>query len=170
MSKNKNIYFWFVFDSAVPYTNNVAISQATTMYNPMSTSSTISHSNHVQQFYRTQTQLNSNNNQAPQQQQQSYALSATQSQPTYNNQPISVNGSNGRVTNTQQRNALRTVTSATIVPPSEIIDLSSPPSSPPPQPVAQDTVRTNAGWDLKKIPERPWAHETSNNVAYKVHK
>lgn len=161
----------FVLDSAVPYSNNVAISQATTtMYNPMSTSSTISHSNHMQQFYRTQSQLNSNNNQAPQQQQQSYVLSATQSQPAYNNQPISVNGSNARITNTQQRNALRAVTSAANVPPSEIIDLSSPPSSPPPQPIAQDTIRTNSGWELKKIPERPWAHESSNNVAYKVHK
>lgn len=131
----------------------------------------MSHSNHVQQFYRTQTQLNSNNNQAPQHQQQSYVLSATQSQPAYNNQSMSVNGSNGgRVTNTQQRNALRTAASATNVPPSEIIDLSSPPSSPPPQPVAQDTIRTNGGWELKKIPERPWAHESPNNVAYKVHK
>lgn len=169
MSKNK--LFLFVLNSAVPYSNNVAISPATTtMYNPMSTSSTISHSNHMQQFYRTQTQLSSNNNQVPLQQQQSYVLSATQSQPTYNNQPMSLNGSNARVTNTQQRNALRTVTSATNVPPSEIIDLSSPPSSPPPQTIAQDTIRSTVGWELKKIPERPWAHESSNNVAYKVYK
>lgn len=127
----------------------------------MSTSNTTSHSSQMQQqLYRTQ--LTSNGH-ALQQQQQSYVLATTQSQPTFNSQSMTMNGSNARVTNTQQRNALRAASVASTIQPSEIIDLSSPPSSPAPQTTAPD----NVGWELKKIPERPWANDAPS-VAYKV--
>jgi len=126
----------------------------------MSTSNTTSHSSQMQQqLYRTQ--LSSNGHAL--QHQQSYVLATTQSQPTFNSQSMTMNGSNARVTNTQQRNALRAAAAASTIQPSEIIDLSSPPSSPVPQTTAPD----NVGWELKKIPERPWANDAPS-VAYKV--
>jgi len=50
---------------------------------------------------------------------------------------------------------LRAAAAASTIQPFEIIDLSSPPSSPVPQTTASDKV----GWELKEIPERPRAND-----------
>jgi len=127
----------------------------------------MSHSNQMRQLY---SQRASNLNQAQQQQlqhqqQQQQIITTPQIQQSYNGQSV-----HGRLTNTQQRNALRNVGPIVITPATEIIDLSSPPSSPVPTTLQETNPRPNAGWELKRIPERMWAHDTSNNAAYKVNK
>jgi len=129
------------------------------MYNPMTNGNVTSHSSQMRQFYNQR----SNNGQAQQQQLQQQQITTPQTQ-----QPYSGQSGNGRLTNTQQRNALRNAVPAAIAPPLEIIDLSSPPSSPVPPAVQENPVRPNIGWELTRIPERMWAHDTSNNAAYKV--
>jgi len=115
------------------------------------------------------TQRAINNNQAQQQQlqqqqiQQHQQITTPQTHQSYSGQSV-----HGRLTNTQQRNALRNVGSIVIAPATEIIDLSSPPSSPVPPAVQETSLRPNIGWELTRIPERMWAHDTSNNAAYKV--
>lgn len=118
---------------------------------PMMTNNTLTNSQ-MRQFY--------NNQRAGGQNQQML---------TQYGQTIQTSGANARIVNTQPRNALRNVTSAATAPVSEVIDLSSPPSSPIPQSATTDTRRFD-GIELKRIPERPWRHETSNNAAYKVNK
>lgn len=146
------------------------------MYNQMTNGSVMSsHSNQMRQFYNGQRTNSSGPSQQQlqlhqqlQQQQQIIAVPTVQS--SYGGQSMTVNGTNARITNTQQRNALRNMP-ITTPPVSEIIDLSSPPSSPGPLPqTSQDTVRTMSGWELKRIPERPWGHDSQNNAAYKVSK
>lgn len=127
----------------------------TTMYNPAS-ATVVSHANQLRQFYGSQRSISTGHIQ-PQQQ----MITISQAQQPFGSQSIQ-NLNSGRMTNTQQRNAMRNST----VPASEIIDLSSPPSSPTPQ---SDSSRANGNpWDLKKIPERPWGHDQQNNAAYKV--
>jgi len=137
----------------------------------------MSHSNQVQQFYnqrpsnnsQTQQQVQQHQQQQqqqqqqPQQQQQQQTITTPQVQ-AYSN-PTSVHG---RLTNTQQRNAIRNVAPVVITPATEIIDLSSPPSSPAPTPVQDTPLRPNVGWELNKIAERMWAQDSTNNAAYKV--
>jgi len=141
----------------------------------------MSHSNQMQQFYN---QCPSNNSQAQQQQvqqhqqqqqqqqhsrpqQQQQIITTPQVQPYYSG-PTSVQC---RLTNTQQRNALRNVAPIVITPATEIIDLSSPPSSPAPTPVQDAPLRPKGGFKLKKIPERTVTQDSdsTNNPAYKVH-
>jgi hypothetical protein len=156
-----------VIGNTVSYSNVVPISQCmTTMYNPMTNSNVNSHSNQMRQFYNQR----ANNSQAQHQQlqqlqiqQQQQIITTPQIQQSYSGQSV-----NGRLTNTQQRNALRNVGSIVITPPTEIIDLSSPPSSPVPPTAQENSLRPNVGWELTRIPERMWAHDTSNNAAYKV--
>lgn len=143
----------------------------------MSTSSSISSSSQMRQYYRPQPTNNHANQgllqQQPQQLHQPQQLLqpqviTNQSHPTYN-LPVITNGTtNARVTNTQQRNALRNSVQTTSIPASEIIDLSSPPTSPVPQPAVLDTVRSTPGWELKRMPERSWQHDSPNSIAYKV--
>lgn len=138
----------------------------TTMYNPMTNGNVMSHSNQMRQFYTQR----SNNNQAQQQQLQQQQVQQQQQINTISQttlQSYSGQSVHGRLTNTQQRNALRNAGSVVVAPPTEIIDLSSPPSSPVP-PTVQENPRANIGWELTRIPERTWAHDTSNNAAYKV--
>jgi len=162
----------------VPYSNNTAISQAlTTIYNtPLSNSNngSTAHSNQMRHYYNSQ--RSNNNGQALQQlhllQQQQITNPQVQP-PSYSsqsNQSMLNNGSNARITNTQQRNALRSVTPNIITQNNEIIDLSSPPSSPVPQTVVHDTNRSSEGWVLKRIPERTctWANDPPNSATYKV--
>jgi len=140
----------------------------------------MSHSNQLRQFYsgqrsnsggvHSQQQILQQQQQQQQLQQQlpHQIITVSQMQQPYGSQSMTLNGSNARVTNTQQRNALRNI--AHVITPSdtEIIDLSSPPSSPTPQAAPQETVHNNYGWELKEIPERPWVQDSSNNAAYKV--
>lgn len=119
--------------------------------------------NQIRQFYGNNPRSN-NGNQVQVQQQQQQQINSSLVQQAYGTH-VPVNSSNARVTNTQQRNALRNIAAAVTTQASEIIDLSSPPSSPTPQ-----NVQSNNGWELKRIPDRPWGHDTSNNVAYKVNK
>ncbi|XP_008185792.1 uncharacterized protein LOC100167868 isoform X2 [Acyrthosiphon pisum] len=157
-----------VIGNTVSYSNVVPISQCiTTMYNPMTNSNVMSHSSQMRQFYNQR----SNNNQAQQQQlqqqqiqQQQQIITTPQTQQPYSGQSV-----HGRLTNTQQRNALRNAGSVVVAPPLEIIDLSSPPSSPVP-PTVQENPRSNIAWELTRIPERMWAHDTTNNAAYKIQK
>jgi len=135
----------------------------------------MSHSNQFRQFYNNGQRSNSGGVHSQQQiqlqqQLQHQIISIPQTQQSYGGQSMTLNGSNARITNTQQRNALRNVAPVITASESEIIDLSSPPSSPIPQvPLQQETtVCHNSGWELKRIPERPWAHDSSNNAAYKV--
>ncbi|CAI6347618.1 unnamed protein product [Macrosiphum euphorbiae] len=157
-----------VIGNTVSYSSVVPISQCiTTMYNPMTNGNVMSHSSQMRQFYNQR----ANNNQAQQQQlqqqqmQQQQQITTPQTQQPYNGQSL-----HGRLTNTQQRNALRNAGPAVIAPPLEIIDLSSPPSSPVPPAVQENPLRPNIGWELTRIPERMWAHDTSNNAAYKIQK
>jgi len=133
----------------------------------------MSHSNQLRQFYSGQRSNSGgvhSQQQILQQQQQlpHQIITVSQTQQPYGSQSMTLNGSNARVTNTQQRNALRNIAHVITASDSEIIDLSSPPSSPTPQGVPQETVHNNFGWELKRIPERPWVQDSSNNVAYKV--
>jgi len=134
------------------------------MYNPMTNSNVMSHSSQMRQLY-TQRAINNNQPQQPQLQQQQIQqhqqMTTPQTQQSYS-------GQSGRLTNTQQRNALRNVGPIVIAPATEIIDLSSPPSSPVPPAVQESSIRPNVGWELTRIPERMWAHDSSNNAAYKV--
>jgi len=139
------------------------------MYNPMTNGNVMSHSSQMRQFYNQR----SNNNQAQQQQLQQQQIQQIQQQQQIittpqTQQPYSGQSVHGRLTNTQQRNALRNAGSVVVAPPLEIIDLSSPPSSPGPPAVQENPLRPNIGWELTRIPERMWAHDTSNNAAYKV--
>ncbi|KAL4130848.1 hypothetical protein QTP88_008227 [Uroleucon formosanum] len=163
-----------VIGNTVSYSNVVPISQCmTTMYNPMTNGNVISHSSQMRQFYPQR----SNNNQAQQQQLQQQQVQQVQQQQVQQQinttqttlQSYSGQSVHGRLTNTQQRNALRNAGSVVVSPPTEIIDLSSPPSSPVP-PAVQENPRVNIGWELTRIPERTWAHDTSNNAAYKIQK
>lgn len=160
------------------YTNVIAsLNQPiTTLYNnTMANNNVMSQSNQMRQYYNGQRPNNSGQVQQPQQQQQQHQqqqqliqqqqqlITAPQVQ-SYGNPTLPVVGSNARTTNTQQRNALRNITTA---PASEIIDLSSPPSSPGLQ-TPPESVRISSVWDLKRIPERPWGQESVSNAAYKV--
>ncbi|CAH1711528.1 unnamed protein product [Aphis gossypii] len=159
-----------VIGNTASYSNTVPVTQPT-MYNPVPSSSVMSHSSqNMQQFYN---QRPSNTSQAQQQQQQQQQQPQQQQQiiTTPQVQPYSSQTSmHGRLTNTQQRNAIRNVAPVVITPATEIIDLSSPPSSPAPTPVQDAPLRPNVGWELKKIPERMWAQDSSNNAAYKIQK
>lgn len=158
---NKRITFvlTFLIRSNPGSYSSVPISH-TPMYNPVN--SNASHSNQIRHFYGSQ--RSSNTSQIQQQQQM---VSVPQGQQSYGGQTLQNGNTNGRMTNTQQRNALRNA-AALAAPASEIIDLSSPPSSPTPQ---NDSSRANGNpWDLKRIAERPWGHDTQNNAAYKVNK
>jgi len=134
------------------------------MYNPMTNGNVMSHSNQMRQFY-TQ---HSNNSQAQQQQQQIEQQQQNiiiTPQPQQSNSGKSVHG---RLTNTQQRNALKNAGPVANAPPIEIIDLLSPPSSPVPPAVQENSLRPRITLEITRIPERAWEHDTANNVAYKV--
>lgn len=159
----------------------------TSMYNAMANGGNgmSSHVNQMRQFYGGQ--RSASNGQMPhhqqqqqqqlqqhsqQQQQQQHMIASAQAQQQQYGGPPMTNGggvvsSNARITNTQQRNALRT---AVTIPASEIIDLSSPPSSPGPSSQTSDSIsRVSPSWDLKRIAERQWGSaESSHNIAYKV--
>lgn len=129
------------------------------MYNPMTNGNVMSYSNQIRQVYSQRT---INNSQAQQQlqQQQQQIISTPQTQQSYSGQPVY-----GRFTNTQQRNALRNV--APIIT-TEIIDLSTPPSSPVPSPEPETSLCPNVGWVLTRIPERKFLQGSSTSAAYKV--
>jgi len=116
-------------------------------------------SNQIQQVYG---QRAINNSQAQQQlqQQQQQIITTPQTQHSYSGQPVY-----GCLTNTQQRNALRNV--APIIT-TEIIDLSTPPSSPDSSPEPENSLRPNVGWELRRIPERIFLQGSSTSAAYKV--
>lgn len=157
----------------------------TNMYNHMTNGGNVmsSHASHMRQFYGGQRSIGSGQMQHhqqqqqqqlqhhSQQQQQQHLIASAQAQQQQYGRPSMTNGgavgSNGRITNTQQRNALR---SSVTAPASEIIDLSSPPSSPGPSAQSSDQIsRVSPSWDLKKIAERQWGSpEASHNIAYKV--
>ncbi|KAE9544075.1 hypothetical protein AGLY_001764 [Aphis glycines] len=165
--------------NTVSYSNTVPISQCMTiMYNPVPSSSVMSHSNQMQQFY---IQRPSNNSQAQQQQVQQHQqqLQQRQHQPqqlqqiiiTPQVQPYSGPRSvmHGRLTNTQQRNAIKNVAPVVITRATEIIDLSSPPSSPAPTPVQDAPLSSYVELKFKRIPEHTPEHST-NNAAYMIYK
>ncbi|XP_050526068.1 uncharacterized protein LOC126896918 isoform X2 [Daktulosphaira vitifoliae] len=138
-----------VVGNSVSYASTPMNQQMTTMYNPIVNNNVMSTNNQLRQFY------NSQRGQGQIINPQSYG------------QPIPVGVPNSRLSNTQQRNTLRNIAPNTSVPQaSEIIDLSSPPSSPVPPP--HPTQDPNRGWELKKIPERSWGTDTSSNAAYKI--
>lgn len=143
----------------------------TTMYNPMTNNSVMSHTNQLRQLYSGQRSnvsgVHSQQQMQQIQQQLQHQIVTVQTPQPYGGQSITLNGSNARITNTQQRNALRNVASVITASDSEIIDLSSPPSSPTPQIPLQETGN-NQGWELQRVPERSWVHDTPNNAAYKV--
>jgi len=133
------------------------------MYNPMTNSNVMSHSSQMRQLY-TQPAINNNQPQQPQLQQQHHQqITTPQTQQSYSGQSV-----HGRLTNTQQRNILRNVGPIVIARATEIIDLSSPPSSPVPPTIRETSLDANVGWELTRIPERMWAHGSSINAAYKV--
>ncbi|KAF0718728.1 Uncharacterized protein FWK35_00035015, partial [Aphis craccivora] len=156
--------------NTVSYSNTVPISQCmTTMYNPVPSSSGMSHSNQTQQFYN---QRLSNNSQAQQQQVQQHQQQLQQ-QPQQEEkikvQPYSVPTSvHSRLTNTQQHNAIRNDAPVVTTLGTEIIDLSSPPSSPAPTPVQCAPLCSKIEWRLKRIPERTCEQDSKNNAAYKI--
>ncbi|CAI6370675.1 unnamed protein product [Macrosiphum euphorbiae] len=89
-----------------------------------------------------------------------------QTQQSYSGQSV-----NDRLTNTQQRKALRNAAPVAIAPPSEIIDLTSPSSSSIPPTVQKNSLRPIITWEAIRIPERIWRESvTLNNVAYKIQK
>lgn len=130
----------------------------------MTNGSVMSQPNQMRQFYNGQ-RTNGHSQQQIHPQLQQQIITVPTVQQSYGGQSMAVNGTNTRVTNTQQRNALRNMPITT---PSEIIDLSSPPSSPGPSQTSQEIIRTSAGWELQRIPERPWVHDAQSNAAYKV--
>ncbi|KAE9522853.1 hypothetical protein AGLY_016750 [Aphis glycines] len=135
-----------VIANTVSYSNAVPISQCmTTMYNPVPSSSVMSHSNQMQQFYNQCPSYNSRAQQQQVQQHQQQQQQQQQPQPQQQQQIITTplvqpySGSTSvqcRLTNTQQRNTLRN------------------------------------GFKLKKIPERTVTQESdsTNNPAYKIQK
>jgi len=129
----------------VLYPNIAPIGQhVTTMYNPMTNSNVISYSNQIRQ----DNQRAMNNSQAPQQQLQ------------YRHQQ--------RFTNTQQRNAFRNIRPIISIPVTEVIDLSSPPSSPAPTMLHETIFSTNTATQLRKSTKQISLYNASNNPAYKV--
>lgn len=132
----------------------------------------MSHSNQLRQFYSGQRSnsggVHSQQQILQQQQLPHQIITVSQTQQPYGSQSMTLNSSNARVTNTQQRNALRNIAHVVTASDSEIIDLSSPPSSPTPQALPHETIHSNLEWELQGIPERPWVQDTSNNAAYKV--
>ncbi|CAI6359283.1 unnamed protein product [Macrosiphum euphorbiae] len=89
-----------------------------------------------------------------------------QTQQSYSGQSV-----HDRLTNTQQRKALRNAAPVAIAPPSEIIDLTSPSSSSIPPTVQENSLRPIIRWQMMGIPERMGReHGTLNNVAYKIQK
>jgi len=103
----------------------------------------------------------SHSNQMRQQQQQ--IITTPQIQP--HNGPTSVHG---RLTNTQQRSAIRNVVPVVINSAIETIDLSSQPSSPAPTPLQDAPHSSNNEFIVINIPERTEAQDSTNNAAYKV--
>lgn len=166
-----------IFSNPVSY-SNVPINQPmTTMYSPMTNNNIMSHSNQLRQFYSGQCSNSGGVHsqqqilqQQQQQQLQQQIITVSQTQQPYGSQSMALNGSNARITNTQQRNALRNIAHVITTSDPEIIDLSSPPSSPTPQASPLETVHNNLGWELKGIPERSWVQDSSNNAAYKIQK
>lgn len=76
------------------------------------------------------------------------------------------NSSNNQITPTQHRNASRT--SRIVIMPTEVIDLTSPPSSPAPLQISPDYVQNIIGCELIRIPERLWGQDIQDDAAYKV--
>ncbi|XP_029345760.1 uncharacterized protein LOC115034126 [Acyrthosiphon pisum] len=152
-----------VIGKTVSYSNVIPICQCiNTINNPITNGNVTSHSSQMRQFY-TQRPNNSQAQQQPQIQQQQQIITTPQTQ-----QPYSGQSAHGRLTNTQQRNALSNARPVVTAPPLEIIDLSSPPSSPVPPAAQENPLRPNIAWELTRIPEWTWAHDTSNNDAYKI--
>lgn len=120
----------------------------------MTNSNVMSYSNQIRQIYSYRA---INNSQAQQQQQ---IITTHQTQQSYSGQNVY-----GRFTNTQQRNVLRNVGPVITT---EIIDLSTPPSSPVPSPEPEAFLCPNVGWELTRIPERTFLQGSSTSVAYKV--
>ncbi|XP_050440186.1 uncharacterized protein LOC126845547 isoform X2 [Adelges cooleyi] len=142
-----------VVGNPVSYANASMNQQMTTMYNQMVNNSAMPTNGQIRQFFNS-----SQRGQGQMITPQSYG------------QPMPTSVPSSRMSNTQQRNNMRNINPAPVpVQASEIIDLSSPPSSPAPpsQPPVQDQSR---GWELKKIPDRAWGHDSQNNAAYKIQK
>jgi len=77
--------------------------------------------------------------------------------------------SNRRRFNTQQRSAINNnIEPVVITLTDEIIDLSSPPSSPTPTPVQVAPLQPTVELELRQIPERVLTKGSKNNAAYKV--
>ncbi|XP_060856646.1 uncharacterized protein LOC132934356 [Metopolophium dirhodum] len=133
----------------------------TTIYNPMTNSNVMSYSNQIRQVY-SQRAINNSQPQQQLQQQQQQIITTHQTQQSYSGQPVY-----GRFTNTQQRNTLRNIGPIITT---EIIDLSTPPSSPIPSPEPETFLRPNVGWELTRIPERTFLQGSSTSAAYKIQK
>jgi len=137
------------------------------MFNPMTNDNVMSHSSQMKQLSTQR----SNNSQARQKQlqqqqqiqQQEQIITNPQTQQPYSDQSV-----DGRLTNTRKRKALKNARPVVIAPPLEIFDLSSPPSSPVPPTVQENSLRPNIARELTRIPERMCAYDTSKNAAYKV--
>lgn len=141
----------------------------TTVYNPMTNGNDMSHSNQIRQLYGLHAINNSQAHQQLQQrqiqqhqQQQQQIMTTPQTQQSYRRQPVY-----GRFTNTQQRNTLRNVGTIGITISTEIIDLSTPPSSPVHSTVQETSVHPNVGWEFTRIPNQMWTQSTLSS-AYKV--
>jgi len=94
----------------------------------------------------------------------SHSSQMRQTQQSYSGQSV-----HDRLTNTQQRKALRNAAPVAIALPLESIDLTSPPSSPIPPTVQKNSVRPIIAWELMRIPERMGReHGTPNDAAYMV--
>lgn len=126
----------------------------------MTNSNVILHSSQMRQVY-TQCSINS---QAQQQQlEQKQTITTPKTRKSCSGQSVG-----GRYTNTQQNYTLRNIGPIVTDPPSEIIDLSSPPSSPVSPTMLENSLIYNIGWTLKRIPERMIVQDPLNIVAYKV--
>jgi len=113
----------------------------------------------MQQFYN---QRPSNNSQALQQQAQPHQqqLQQRQQQP----QPQK----RQQIITTPLIRLFNNSTSVLQTPATEIIDLSSPPSSPTTTLEQYSPLNLNIKWKLKKIPEWTWEQDSTNKAAYQV--
>ncbi|KAL4082973.1 hypothetical protein QTP88_023969 [Uroleucon formosanum] len=147
--------------NTISYSNDVSINHCrTTTNNTMTNSNVILHSSQMRQVY-TQCSINS---QAQQQQlEQKQTITTPKTRKSCSGQSVG-----GRYTNTQQNYTLRNIGPIVTDPPSEIIDLSSPPSSPVSPTMLENSLIYNIGWTLKRIPERMIVQDPLNIVAYKI--
>jgi len=157
--------FFFFYSDSVSNSNAVPFSQC--IYNPMTNSNEMSHSNQMRNSY---SQSANNNNQIQQQliQQQQHRqqiITTPQTQLSYSGQL-----SHGHLTSIEQQKSSRNVEHFVNTPATETIDLSSHSGNPTSSTVQETSISPSVGWILRKIPERIWENADTNISAYQVNK